>query len=97
MTVLFEDVHNALLLPHTEVNIPHALFTEVLYADDTICCSRRASHLEHLLHLIEDISSRSGLSLNKLKCELLRLGAAVQHIHFLDGTPVPVSSESRYL
>eukprot|EP00975_Prorocentrum_lima_P060507 12691064-Prorocentrum_lima.AAC.1 len=89
MTVLFEDVHAALSLPHEELHAPHALFTEVIYADDTICCSRRATHLEHLLHIIEDISSRSGLSLNKKKCELLRLGAALQHIHFLDGTPVP--------
>eukprot|EP00975_Prorocentrum_lima_P069468 12926578-Prorocentrum_lima.AAC.1 len=73
MTVLLEDVHAALLLPHQELLVPHALFTEVLYADDTICCSRRATHLEHLLHLIEDISAKSGLALNKEKMRVAEI------------------------
>eukprot|EP00975_Prorocentrum_lima_P058079 12181543-Prorocentrum_lima.AAC.1 len=43
------------------------------------------------------MSERYGLSLNKLKCELLRLGGALEPVHFVDGSAVPVVDEAKYL
>eukprot|EP00975_Prorocentrum_lima_P058454 12262837-Prorocentrum_lima.AAC.1 len=62
-----------------------------------MCCSKSARLLELRLHTIEQISERNGLSLNKLKCELIRLGSALESVHFVDGSAVPVVDEAKYL
>eukprot|EP00975_Prorocentrum_lima_P070546 12932634-Prorocentrum_lima.AAC.1 len=54
MTTLVQDVHTGfeeLLLRRGRV--PFADFMEILFADDTVCCSKDPIELERLLHSIE--------------------------------------------
>eukprot|EP00975_Prorocentrum_lima_P026431 5555056-Prorocentrum_lima.AAC.1 len=96
MTVLFDKVHAA-RDPDTDLFLPRTCFSEVLFADDTICCSGDATALEELLHLIQLIGQLFGVLLNKTKCELLRLGTANESICFIDGDEVPMVVEAKYL
>eukprot|EP00975_Prorocentrum_lima_P019477 4102458-Prorocentrum_lima.AAC.1 len=98
MTTLFQDVHTGfeeLLLRRGRV--PFADFMEILFADDTVCCSKDPIELERLLHAIERVSATYGLFLNLNKCTLLRFGSASAQIHFREGTLVPSLDEARYL
>ena len=73
MTTIFYDIHINLgesLVPH---RVKNANFDEVLFADDTICISENAAALTELLHQIQEIGQKYGLTLNMDKCELIRI------------------------
>eukprot|EP00975_Prorocentrum_lima_P040754 8556409-Prorocentrum_lima.AAC.1 len=53
MTVLLDQVHGN-LDPTLDLLLPRACFSEVLFADDTICCGGNAEALQALLHQIQN-------------------------------------------
>lgn len=97
MTALFKDVHQ--LLGQEEMTgawAGSAEFTEVLFADDTICITNNKQDMTRLIHAIEKIGAEYGLHLNKQKCELLQFKAD-DTICFANGRPIPKQTEARYL
>eukprot|EP00975_Prorocentrum_lima_P030195 6333389-Prorocentrum_lima.AAC.1 len=70
------------------------MFSDILFADDTMGCSGARKAIQILLHLIETVSAWFGLLLNKDKCEVLRMGTATNNIYFQDGTKVTSVTEA---
>lgn len=111
MHVLFEDAKNDLnlVVPHRrgmrgvgQVEHPkhckmqNANFNNLLYADDTICCTVGAESMQYLLRSIEKVGRRYGLALNKDKHVLISYNSKKQ-VKFTDGTPVRQVEEAKYL
>eukprot|EP00973_Karenia_brevis_P094089 12420667-Karenia_brevis.AAC.1 len=73
MTSLFEDVHTIVDSDQFEnARVSTANFSEVLFADDTICMTSTPSSMNVLLSAIERVGHMYGLTLNKSKCDLIR-------------------------
>ena len=93
MTTIFHDIHEEIdeeLIPH---RIKNATFDEILFADDTICVSENAQALTLLLHKIQEKGQQYGLTLNKDKCEIIRISRETQFteedkVTFTDNTEV---------
>ena len=93
MTTIFHDIHEELedtLIPH-RVNDEN--FDEILFADDTICVSENAQALTKLLHEIQEKGQQHGLTLNKDKCEVIRISRESlftedDRVQFIDNTIV---------
>eukprot|EP00973_Karenia_brevis_P085709 11889938-Karenia_brevis.AAC.1 len=97
MTCLFEDVHSITNEDRLErAKVSTATFTEVLFADDTICITSTPSAMNDLLACIETVGEMYGLKLNKSKCDLIRFNAT-SRVVFQDGSRVPLQTEARYL
>ena len=73
MTALFHDAHKQNKSIKKKAKIKYAKFTEILFADDTICITGKAKYVNKLLKLIQKEGKKYGLNLNKNKCELLKL------------------------
>ena len=73
-----------------------ARFDEVLFADDTICISQNTRVMNKMIKAIEDIGGRSGMKLNKAKCEVLLYGTSAK-ITFQDRTAIQEVSKAKYL
>ena len=69
MTVIFHDIHKQDRTKTEEHRVPNADFSEVLFADDTICVTTNVAAMNRLLNAIEEESGKYGLKLNKSKCE----------------------------
>ena len=96
MTAIFHEVHLDDNINVENYRVQNADFSEVLYADDTICTTTNEHAMNRLLKKIEQVSRDYGLKLNKKKCELIKFGG-IAHVIFEDGTPVPVHHEAKYL
>ena len=73
-----------------------ANFNEILYADDTICCTSTPEAMQNYLRSAERIGSQSGLKLNKDKCVAMILNSMKQ-IKFTNGQIVKDVEEAKYL
>jgi hypothetical protein len=73
-----------------------ANFQEVLYADDTILISTKASSMNKYLALVEEESGLLGLKLNKKKCKFIDRNRRSQ-LRFRDGTRLEKTESAEYL
>ena len=96
MTVMFSDVKMEVRGLGLKYRVTGANFDEVLFADDTICISTNTRAMNRMLSAIERIGKRSGMRLNKAKCEALQFNQQGK-IVFQDKTPVRSVEESKYL
>ena len=72
------------------------MFDEILFADDTICITRDTRTMNKMLSAVEKIGWKSGMRLNKGKCEALQFGGKSK-IVFHNKTPVKSVEKSKYL
>ena len=70
-------------------------FTEILYADDTICVSCNAEAMQEQLLAIEYHGAKYGMHLNKKKCEVMTNSKA--NVHSADCSKVLQKEEVKYL
>jgi len=73
-----------------------ATFDEVLFADDTICISRDTKSMNKMLKAIEEIGLKSGMKLNKDKCEVMQFGGRAK-IRFRDRSTIKEVQKAKYL
>ena len=96
MTVMFSDVKEQMGNTRIQHRIRGAPFDEVLFADDTICLSHDTRTMNKMLKAIEEIGARSGMRLNKKKCEALIFGSNAK-VKFRDNVLVNKVSQAKYL
>jgi hypothetical protein len=96
MTVLFHDIKRALPGTHVLHRPIGVNFDEILYADDTLLVSQSTRTMNKLLASVEEEGAKYGIRLNKPKCQLLAFGPE-SAVKFLDGAPVPKTTEAVYL
>jgi len=94
MHVLFEEVHDELNL--TRARLDNLDFTELMYADDTAVVTNNVSGMNRLLSAIERRAAEYGLKFNRSKCVAMSFNSASRP-RFMDGTPVPMESSTKYL
>ena len=75
MTIMFADVKEAMKWKSIKYRVEGAKFDEVLFEDDTICISHDTKAMNKMLTAIEEIGAKSGMKLNKSKCEAIRFGS----------------------
>ena len=68
----------------------------LLYADDTAFVASSSAHMTHLLHALETVAARYGLSLNQAKCVWMASGLHAG-LTFRDGTPITRTNEATHL
>ena len=96
MTVMFADVKKEMRGLGLKYRINGAHFDEVLFADDTICLSTNTRAMNRMPAAIGKIGRRSGMKLNKSKCEALQFNQNGR-IVFEDRTEVKKVHEATYL
>ena len=96
MTVMFADVKSELKGNGYKYRVEGAMFDEILFADDTICVTRDTRTMNKMLSAVEKIGWKSGMRLNKGKCEALQFGGKSK-IVFHNKTPVKIVEKSKYL
>ena len=74
MTKMFDEVHYGENFRHLN-RVGNSNFSEVLYADDTICVSTDTKAMNKFSKDIGDEGAKYGLMLNKGKCEFLATSA----------------------
>lgn len=96
MSVMFSDIRaeHHRILSHGKLD--HVLFSEILYADDTVLVTRNTRTMNVLLHAVEQESHYYGLKLNQSKCAAVTTNRR-HGIKFRDGTPVPHEEHVTYL
>ena len=100
LSVIFED-HEVELrrrgIPSNTWSEGHPV-ADLEYADDTLLLSLTIPQLQAHLSALEDIAAEYGMSLNKIKTELLvRSDYKGPTVHFQDGTPVQTKDVVKYL
>ena len=100
LTVLFEDADWGLL----EKGIPTNTWStgkpvyDLEYADDTLLIGKTTTQQQHILHEIEAQAALYGMKLNHSKTEILQdPRKPPSKINFLDGSPVPTTTQVKYL
>ena len=100
LTVLLEDADWGLL----EKGIPTNTWStgkpvyDLEYADDTLLIGKTITQLQHILHEIEAQAALYGMKLNHSKTEILQdPRKPPSKISFLDGSPVPTTTQVKYL
>ena len=83
MTIMFADVKATLNGQSVQYRVEGARFDEVLFADDTICISKSTAVMNKMIKAIEEIGHRSGMKLNKAKCEAMKYGG-IANVTFRD-------------
>lgn len=96
MTVLFNEVHNDLDTMIRSERVDHINFTEILYADDTLLITKKASALNKFIAGIETESAFYSMTLNKGTCEVITMGCS-SNVHFSDGARLNSVTEATYL
>ena len=96
MTVMFSDVKRELGGSIAQHRVTGATFDEVLFADDTICITRDTRTMNKMLKAIEEVGLRSGMKLNKAKCEVMQFGGRAT-IRFKNKEPVKAVQVAKYL
>ena len=72
-----------------EGGIPNTELLELLYADDTMIISKKASSIETILQRLEQFAPHFGLTFNRTKCVHLRLNSE-DGINFADETQASI-------
>ena len=68
------------------------------YADDTLLMSRTTTQMQAILSALETVAAEYGMSLNKIKTELLVPAESTGHtLRFHDGSKVPTKEILKYL
>ena len=100
LTVILEDVDWNLLSGGVATNTWSVLrpVDDLEYADDTLLLSLTTAQLQAILTALETQAALYGMYLNCTKTEMLRdpKGEAGT-LHFMDGTPVPTTTQTKYL
>ena len=97
MTCIFEDVHTMFEQnPLQDSHVSTANFSEVLFADDTICMTSCPLAMNRLLAGIEQIRVQYGLHSNKNTCDYIVFNDNAR-VHVMDGAHVPMQTEAKYL
>ena len=74
MTVMFADIKTYMRGNQFKHRIQGTTFDEILFADDTISFSSNTRTINRMLRAIEEIGWKSGMRLNKGKCEMIPFG-----------------------
>ena len=96
MTVMFEDIHERIGRNIIKGKIDGLLFSEILYADDTLLVMKNTRDTNLLLKEIEIESSYYNMKLNNGKCEVIAMNKS-NDIKFKDGTKLKHVREATYL
>ena len=100
LTIIFEDVDYALLAQGQPVNtwsVARPVY-DWEYADDTLLLSLTTTQLQRSLAALEAQAKKYGMHLNLTKTELLvDPRRATPLISFSDGSPVPTTTQVKYL
>ena len=100
MTVLFSDVDRRLRIHGTPTNswsVGKPVY-DLEYADDTLLISVTKPQMNDILKAIEVEATLYGMLLNKEKTVSLEYNAdAPQVLYFADGSPVPITTDTKYL
>ena len=91
---MFDDIHTD--AKHNIGRLPHADFTELLYADDTVLIKSSAQAMNKLLKDVQVHAAYLGLSFNQTKCVAMVFNSN-QPVLFADGSQVPEADEVTYL
>ena len=100
LSVMFEDVDEALLNAGVATNTWSVNYPtyDVEYADDTLLLGLTTPQLEKMLHQVESEALLYGMSLNSSKTEILyKASCSAPKVRFLNGTPVPTTTQIKYL
>ena len=93
---MFADVKQEIQGAGNMYRVPGANFDEVVFADDTICITQDSKITNRMLKAIEVIGKKSGMRLNRGKCEAIKYGGTAK-IMFLDKQLVKTVTKSKYL
>ena len=100
LTVIFEHVDYSLVAQGQPVNtwsVARPVY-DLEYADDTLLLSLTTAQLQRILTVLEDQAKKYGMHLNLTKTELLvDPRRATPLISFSDGSPVPTTTQVKYL
>ena len=100
LTVIFEDLDGELRKRGVPTNTSSEGFPvpDMEYADDTLLLALTAPQLQSILSALEDLTAEYGMSLNKIKTELLvRPHHSEPALRFKDGSCVPAKTVVKYL
>ena len=93
---MFEDIHTRIGRTLCNGNIDGFLFTEFLYADDTLLVMKNTRDTNLLLNDIEAESSYYNMKLNNAKCEVIAMNKS-NNVKFKDGIKLKHVKEAIYL
>ena len=100
LTVILEDVDWSLLGEGVATNTWSVLrpVYDLEYADDTLLLSLTTRQMQSILTALENQAALYGMHLNCTKTEMLRDPKGDHDsLYFLDGTPVPTTTQTKYL
>ena len=100
LTVILEDVDWSLLGEGVATNTWSVLrpVYDLAYADDTLLLSLTTTQMQSILTALENQATLYGMHLNCTKTEMLRDPRGdTSSLYFLDGTPVPTTTQTKYL
>ena len=92
---MFEDTHTRICRQICNGQIYGFLFTEILYADDTVLVMKSTRDTNVLLKEIEAESSYYNMKLNNAKCEVIAMNKS-NNVKFKDGTKLKHVKEATY-
>ena len=93
---MFADVKEKMSSNRCRYRVTGASFDEVLFADDTICISEDTRTMNKMLAAIEEVGKRSGMKLNKGKCEALQF-QGIARVKFQNKDLVKNVEQAKYL
>ena len=99
MSVILYDVEERLIdagIPMNNWSVGKPA-VDLEYADDTLPFAVTTSALEQYLHALQRESELYGMSLSLTKTEYLPPPDHSAPIHFINGLPVPTTSQAKYL
>ena len=100
LTVIFEDLDGELQQRGVPTNTWSEGFpvADMEYADDTLLLALTTPQLQSILSALEELAAEYGMSLNKMKTELLvRPNYSEPALRFKDGSSVPAKTVVKYL
>ena len=96
MTAMSADIHRRIDINIMNGKIDGLLFTEILYADDTLIFLERTRETSMILQEIKAESKYYNMNLYKDKCEVIAMNKD-NAIEFSDGTPLKHVGEATHL
>ena len=96
MTFTFEDIHTRICRRICNGKIYGRLFTEILYADDTLLVMTNTRDTHLLLKEIETESSYYIMNINNAKYEVIAMNKS-NNVKFKDGTKLKHVKEATHL
>ena len=97
MSVMFADIKSRLNTHKQREPIPGILFSEILFADDTLIFGEHTASLNKLLKEIELESEYYNMNLNYQKCINLTTNRKMSTIKYQSGNIVPRKQQAVYL